>query len=124
MAATCAVEYYWVKMSRKADGEHCSGSKSGVVQKFGRHVEQNHFLLYPSFHNLQTRRILLFFPLLFIFLKLPNFHPYQSVRQLTPLHHIMHVHTQICACKHTHPHRHSTCSYGIPKKILSILSHL
>lgn len=29
----------------------------------------------------------------------------------------MHVHTQICARMHTHPHKHSPCSYGTPKDI-------
>lgn len=116
MAATCAVEYKWVKVNRKVDGEHCGGSKSGVVQESGEHLKQNYFLLYFSFQSPNQKNL--------------PFSPFCSSSQNCPifttinlshscLHYTIHVHvhTQICARMHTHPHKHSQCSYSTPKDI-------
>lgn len=117
MAATCALEYNWVKGSRKVDGKYHSGSQSEGAQKFGKLSKQNYFILYPSFHDLHTRRIF-FFSLLLVFLELPNFHPCQSVRKLTSLYPTHpHIPTQTWAHTHIYPHRHSTCSQCTPKDI-------
>lgn len=76
----------------------------------------NHFLLYPSLHNLQTRGIFWFF-LLLIFLKLPKSHHCLSASALSAWHpYTIHMHTCVYTPKHTHPHRHGTCSYSKTKE--------
>lgn len=116
--AAGTVDFYWVRVSRKVDGQH--GSKPRVVPKFGKHLRQNHFLLYPSLHNYNLEETRFFFPSA----HLPTtaqYPPINLFQEAVYLPSTTHMHTRV----HTHLHGHSACSSSHTsghRKILPILT--
>lgn len=105
--------YYCGKVNRKADRRWARyTSTPRVVQRFGKHFKQNHFVLYPSLHNRQTRRIFCLFLLLF-FLEVPQFLSCQSIGHLPDSHTPAHSH-------HTHNCVHTSMQHMLLRTYLRI----